>query len=141
MTQLQLINRLPVALFTLRLGVSVVFFVWAADKFVVPDHTAAVFQKFYGIGGISSGISYGLGTLQTLITLAFVTGYLKTWSYGLILVMHTASTLVSFGQYLSPFDNLLFFTAWPMLAACFTLFYLRDWDTLAAIDKPSRPES
>jgi putative oxidoreductase len=26
--------------------------------------------------------------------------------------------------------NLLFFAAWPMLAACFALYYLRESDTL-----------
>jgi len=46
------------------------------------------------------------------------------------LVLHAVSTLSSFKQYLAPFDgpNLLFFAAWPMLAACFALFILRDLD-------------
>jgi hypothetical protein len=40
------------------------------------------------------------------------------------------STFSSYKQYLAPFEgpNLLFFAAWPMLAACFTLFLLRDQD-------------
>lgn len=29
--------------------------------------------------------------------------------------------------------NLLFFAAWPMLAACLALFLLRDEDTLATV--------
>ena len=33
-------------------------------------------------------------------------------------------------MYLEPFDHLLFFAAWPMLAACFALYLLRDDDTL-----------
>jgi hypothetical protein len=36
---------------------------------------------------------------------------------------------------LAPFDNLLFFAAWPMLAACITLYLLRDLDTLWAMQK------
>jgi hypothetical protein len=31
------------------------------------------------------------------------------------------------------FDNLLFFAAWPMLAACFALYLLRDLDTLGVV--------
>lgn len=31
--------------------------------------------------------------------------------------------------------NLGFYTAWPMLAACFALYYLRDLDTRGTIDK------
>jgi hypothetical protein len=34
-------------------------------------------------------------------------------------------------QYLNPWEpnNLLFFAAWPMLAACFSLYLLRELDT------------
>jgi len=49
-----------------------------------------------------------------------------------VLLLHGVSTLSSFHQYRFPFENktnLLFFAAWPMLAACFTLYYLRDLDT------------
>jgi hypothetical protein len=47
----------------------------------------------------------------------------------LVFVLHGISTLSSYRQYLDPFDNLLFFAAWPMLAACFALYSLRDLDT------------
>ncbi len=135
-----LANRLPITLFLLRLGVSLVFFVWVLDKFVNSEHTVAVFEKFYGLGEIGTPIVYGLGVVQLLIVLAFVTGFLKAWSYGLVLLMHGASTLVAFRQYFAPFEgsNLLFFTAWPMLAACVALFLLRDFDTLATIDQPQQ---
>ena len=38
---------------------------------------------------------------------------------------------------LAPFTggNIMFFAAWPMLAACFALYRLRDQDKLCAIDK------
>lgn len=53
--------------------------------------------------------------------------------------MHGVSTLVSWRDYLDPFEgpNLLFFAAWPMLAACFALFALRDFDRLWALEKPA----
>jgi hypothetical protein len=46
-----------------------------------------------------------------------------------VLLLHAVSTFSSYRQYLDPFNNLLFFAAWPMLAACFTLYTLRDLDT------------
>lgn len=55
-----------------------------------------------------------------------------------ILVLHAGSTLSSFGKYLDPFNNLLFFTAWPMLAACFVLYLLKDYDTLV-LGKSRKP--
>jgi putative oxidoreductase len=67
-----------------------------------------------------------------LLILAFVVGVFKRYTYGAVLVLHAISTLASFGKYVAPFEgnNLLFFAAWPMLAACFTLYTLRDADTL-----------
>lgn len=50
-------------------------------------------------------------------------------SYGRVLILYSVSTLSSDGQYMDPFNNLLFFAAWPMLAACFALYSLRDLDT------------
>lgn len=38
-------------------------------------------------------------------------------------------------QYLDPFNNLLFFAAWPMLAACFAFYLLRELDTRLAVDR------
>jgi putative oxidoreductase len=47
-----------------------------------------------------------------------------------VFVFHAISTVASYRQYLDPFANLLFFAAWPMLAACYTLYILRDFDTI-----------
>ena len=122
-------QKLPWALLTLRVGIFIVMFVWALDKLLNPGHTAAVFEGFYGIAGLSAAIATVLGILQILLCLAFLAGLWKTITYGLILVMHGVSTLSSFPQYIDAFNNLLFFAAWPMLAACIALFMLRDHDT------------
>ncbi len=130
-------NRLPVALFFLRLGIFVVMFTWTIDKFIRPEHSAAVFENFYFISGFSAVLSYVIGAVEMIIIAGFLLGYQKKWTYGAVLVLHGISTLSSFKQYISPFEgpNLLFFAAWPMLAACFTLYYLRDQDTLLVVKK------
>ncbi|MEQ8801928.1 MAG: hypothetical protein RLP45_07815, partial [Haliea sp.] len=64
----------------------------------------------------------------------FVAGFMKRFSYGMILLLHTISTLSSWQQYLDAFNNLLFFAAWPMLAACIALYMLRDLDTRWTLD-------
>ena len=130
-------NRLPVALFLLRLGIFVVMFTWTIDKFIRPEHSAAVFENFYFISGFSAVLSYVIGAVEMIIIAGFLLGYQKKWTYGAVLVLHGISTLSSFKQYLSPFEgpNLLFFAAWPMLAACFALYYLRDQDTLLVVKK------
>ncbi|WP_159783360.1 hypothetical protein [Sodalinema gerasimenkoae] len=129
-------HQLAIALLSLRLSVFLVMFVWTLDKFINPDHAARIFENFYKIGGLGNEAFYLIGAVQLLIVLGFVAGFKKRWTYGLVLFLHSVSTFSSFRQYLDPFNNLLFFAAFPMLAACFTLYYLRKHDTLWAIDSP-----
>lgn len=127
-------RKLAFSLLLLRLGVFIVMLMWTLDKFINPGHADKVFANFYGLEGLGSGIFTALASAQLIVILAFVTGTLRRYSYGLILLMHGVSTLSSWRQYLDPFDNLLFFAAWPMLAACFALYLLRDHDTLLTFD-------
>jgi len=130
-------DRLPLALLLLRLGVFVVMFIWTIDKFVRPEHAAAVYEHFYFIGGLGAMVFYVIGAIELVILVGFLLGVQKRFTYGAVLVLHGVSTLSSFQQYLAPFAdvNLLFFAAWPMLAACFALYVLRDRDTLGVISR------
>lgn len=127
-------QRLPLALLFLRLGVFLVMLMWTLDKLIKPDHASNVFKKYYGVG-IDTGVFYIVGIVELLLVLAFVAGFAKRWTYGIVLVLHGVSTLAAFGNYLDPWSHLTFFAAWPVLAACFALYYLRDADTLMALDK------
>jgi len=122
-------QKLQWSLLALRLGVFVVMLVWTIDKFVNPSHSMKIFEKFYSVSGMSEIAAYILGGLQLVLLLAFGLGIKKRITYGVIFLMHGASTLSAFNQYFDAFNNLLFFAAWPMLAACFTLYMLREEDT------------
>lgn len=123
-------KKLQLSLLCLRLTVFLVMFMWTIDKFINPGHAAKVFEKFYYIAGVESVVMYAIGAIEIIILLLFLVGYKKKYTYGAVLALHAVSTLSSFKQYLAPFEgaNLLFFAAWPMLAACITLFLLRDQD-------------
>jgi hypothetical protein len=123
-------RRLALSLLLLRLGIFLVMLIWTVDKFVRPDHAIGVFASFYGIDGLDAQLTYVLGALELGLLLAFVAGLARRWSYGLVMVLHGVSTVSSWSQYLQPFEgpNLLFFAAWPMLAACVALYLLRDAD-------------
>ncbi|MDC9509175.1 hypothetical protein [Pseudoalteromonas sp. Angola-4] len=121
-------NRLQWSLFSLRLGVFIVMIMWTFDKFVNPGHSARIFEHFYGISGSTDVVAYVLGALQLILVLAFLVGIKKRLTYGVIFVMHGLSTLSSYNQYIDGFNNLLFFTAWPMWAACVALYVLREQD-------------
>lgn len=128
-------NRLAVGLFLLRLTVLLVMGVWTADKLLNPTHAAGVYAHFYAIGGVGPLAMKGLGAAEALLVVGFGLGWRKRWTYGAVLVLHAVSTLSAFSVYLHPFDSghLLFFAAWPMLAACFALYLLRDQDTLLCL--------
>ncbi len=125
-------RNLRISLLSLRVGVAIVMLVWSVDKLLRPEHAAGVFGAFYALPGLGETVFYVLGALQLIVVLAFLAGAWRTWTYGAVLAMHTVSTFSSFRQYLAPFEgpNILFFAAWPMLAACLALFLLRDQDTL-----------
>lgn len=124
----QLEKRLAWSLLTLRLSVFIVMLMWALDKWINPGHTAAVFDNFYGISGLGEMAAAVLGGLQIILCILFVLGVAKFLTYGIIFILHGVSTLSSYAQYLDAFNNLLFLAAWPMWAACFTLFVMRDHD-------------
>ena len=120
-------SRLELSLFLLRLGVFIVMMAWTLDKFIDPGHAARVYENFYFIGGLSNTIIMVLGGIEILIILAFMAGLCKRYTYGIIMVLHAVSTFSSWKQYTIDI-NLLFFAAWPMLAACIALYLLRDQD-------------
>ena len=128
-------RHLELSLLLLRLSVFLVMFVWTLDKFVNPEHSGRVFEHFYGVGGLSPTVFMVLGALQLILVVAFVLGLQKRLTYGLVMLLHAGSTLSSWAQYLDAFNNLLFFAAWPMFAACIALYLMRDHDQLWSLGK------
>lgn len=131
-------KRIQISLLLLRIGVFVVMLFWTLDKFVQPEHAGKVYAGFYGLSGFGGTAFYIIGVLEMALIMAFVAGAWKRISYLLVLVIHAISTLSSYNQYFTPFDNLLFFAAWPMLAACITLYLLRDLDVLWTVKIPKQ---
>ena len=127
-------QRVALSLLLLRLGVFIVMLMWTLDKFFNPGHAGQVYQGFYGITIEGNTLMYIIGAVELILVLAFVAGAFRRVTYGAVLLLHAISTLSSWQQYLNPFDNLLFFAAWPMLAACIALYLLRDLDTRWSVD-------
>lgn len=134
------IPKLELSLLALRIGIAAVMLPWSLDKIVRPEHSAKVFDGFYGLPGLGEPVFMVLGAAQLVLVLMFLLGVARTLSYGGVLILHAFSTFSSWRQYLDPYDgiNLLFFAAWPMLAACLALFLLRDHDRLLVVGKKRR---
>ena len=128
-------NRVGAALLVLRLTVFLVMLIWTIDKFIRPAHAASVYEHFYFLRGLGPTIIYSIGIAELVLLTGFVIGFAPRFTYGLVLLFHAVSTFSTFRQYLHPYEgpNILFFTAWPMLGACFALYYLRDLDTLWSV--------
>ena len=119
-------------LFALRIGLAILFLIWALDKLLKVEHGQAVFGAFYGQEGISTTIVYALGALQLLLVLAFAAGAFKTVTYGALLLMHLATTIVSLKLHADPFGtpNILFWANWPILGGLIALFLMRKYNTM-----------
>ena len=124
-------KKLQISLFSLRLGVFVVFMAWALDKIFAYEHNSTMISHYYGVD-LSELFLTSLGIAELVLLIAFLVGKYKTFTYGVILIAHTVTTLVSAKRLFPPYEihQLLYFGALPMLAACLALFLLRERDTL-----------
>lgn len=131
-------RRLKVALLLLRLSLGGFLLLWGIDKLVAPFATMITFQAFYRVD-IDSTLAMAAGVLETVLALAIIAGSVKTLSYGLGVLLHSVSVVVTHRQWLDPFgENHLFIAALPLLGAFIVLFMLRRQDTLWSLDHRRR---
>lgn len=133
-------RTLEISLLILRISVGVLFVVWAIGKLVSPALTQDVAQTYYSSSlQIGSALSILMGVAQLIVIFLFLTGLLKTWSYGALLGMHVVSVLVAYEPLLKPYTppNILFWAGIPTLGALVALFLLRDRDQLLTLSRRS----
>ena len=128
-------NTLGLTLFFTRIMVFIVMLVNTLDKFVRPVRTAKIFENYYGIRGLGDIDMFVIGICEFLLLIAFLVGFKKKIAYAAVFVVHCIATISYFAHYGTPFEdiNILYFAALPMVAACFTLFLLRDQDTILSL--------
>lgn len=131
-------RQLAVALLILRIALVVFLLLFGIDKLVATETAVRVFVHYYGLS-ISTPLTHAAGVLEILLSLAMLAGFWKTITYGLGLLLHAISTLVTYEQLLSPFgENHLFIAGIPVLAAFIALFLLRRQDTLLSLSASAR---
>ncbi|MEM9494398.1 MAG: hypothetical protein AAGA09_00200 [Pseudomonadota bacterium] len=128
-------SRLPIALFIVRASVTAFFAIWAVEKFVKPETTVAIWKGFYHVPNLPLEASYAIGALQGLVLICFFFGVLKFWSYGFLMLMHGATTVMTYERLIDPYTgpNHLFWAAVPTLGALVALYLLRHEDTFLTI--------
>ncbi len=124
-------RRLQWSLLALRLGVFTVFLVWTLDKIFNYQHNSGMVKGYYNVE-VAQWFLLSVGIAELVLLIIFLAGKFKTLTYGVLLIAHTVTTLASSWQLLPPYEKhqLLYFGSLPMLAACFALFMMREYDTL-----------
>lgn len=123
-------DRLALPLLLLRLSLGLFFLQWGVEKFVVPGTTTAIFRNFYGLS-VDGVLPSPLGGAQIAISLAFIAGVVPRVSYGLVMLLHFVTVIVTIPRLISPWNpvsNHFFIAGVPVLAAFVTLYLLRDDD-------------
>ncbi len=125
-------KRVAAALLILRFFLGIFLLQWSIEKLILPSAAIRIAQGFYGLA-LPTGASYALGVAELVLSLALLFGAFRTISYGLSLLVHTVTVLVSWRQLFDPWGlakvgNHLWISTWPTWGAFAALFLLREWD-------------
>jgi putative oxidoreductase len=125
-------RRAAIGLLILRFFLGIFLLQWSVEKLILPSATIRIAQNFYGLS-LPVWASYALGIAELILSLALLFGAYRTISYGLSLLVHTVTVVVSWRQLFDPFGfakvgNHLWISTWPTWGAFAALFLMRDWD-------------
>lgn len=126
--------RLP--LFLTRLSIAAFLAPWWIKKAMNIEMTKSLFANYYKVSALPDPIAYGIGGFGVLLLAAFVFGFRKRISYGLVFIIHLVGTLFTIPFLIPGLDgfNILFLASIPTAAAMLLLYVLREQDTLLSVD-------
>ncbi|MEP5212665.1 hypothetical protein [Sulfitobacter pontiacus] len=126
-------SKLAIALLIMRLSAAAFMIAWTSLKFRVPQSFENIFHKFYGLHFVTQDLASTVGGIQMLVVLAFAIGFLRTYTYGAVLLMHGAGTLSSIPNLIdyTTYPNQLMWAAVPALGSMIALFLLRADDAFS----------
>ena len=130
-------RRIEIALLVIRITAAIFLGLWATLKFHHPEWQRNIFEGAYNVSffTVTDNLSYFLGAVQIIIVLAFVSGFMRTWTYGLMMLMSAAGVIGSLGSFITYYNypKNLMLTSIPTLGALIALFILRDMDNLLSL--------
>jgi len=130
-------SNIKIPLFFTRLSIAYFLLPWVLMRFVKPENAKGIAAKYYKISSMPEIATTIIGVLWVLLLVAFVAGFKKRISYGLVLIIHTVGTLWTLPYLIvgTSTANLLFFAAIPVIGAMWLLYALREHDTFLSINK------
>ena len=123
------------ALFATRLSIFYFLLPWQLKRFTDPEGIDKIASTHYHLPGWSGALATLTGVFWIVLLIAFVTGFKKTISYGLVFLLHTGAIILSMQAYVFGLKSfiLIFIAAIPAAAAMGLLWVLRKEDTLLSI--------
>lgn len=130
-------KRLEIGLFVMRLSIGIFFLALIIQKFL---EYRLIIGDFTGFDSIETSIFfYPLLLTATALIIVFLSGFCKTFSYGVLLglqLVFIASTYSEMLQLQQP-NYVLFWANVPAIGALIGLFLLRDKDIFLSFSKTS----
>jgi len=125
--------RLPLLL--TRLSIFYFLLPWQLMRFTAPERISGIAKKYYHVPGISNSVGMVIAVLWAILLVAFLVGFKKKISYGLVFILHTGAILIALPSYVMGTGayNQLFLASIPAAAAMGLLWLLREEDTLLSL--------
>ena len=126
-------KQVAMGLLVLRFFLGVFLLQWSIEKLILPAATTRIAKAFYGVA-LPIEITYLLGVAELILSLAVLVGAYRTLSYGLSLLVHTVTVVVSWRQLFDPFGlakigGHLWIATWPTWGGFIALFLMRHEDS------------
>ena len=125
----------------LRLALGGFLFLWAIEKFIIPGKAIKLYKKFF-MGAVDDiTMTYVVGAVLTLMSVAFIIGAFKRWVYLYGFAIHAITVVFTWYRIVDPYGLVergglfrgkpehLFLASVPVLAAFWLLYVMRDSDT------------
>lgn len=131
------LHHLRIPLFFTRISIAYFLLPWVLMRFTKPESAEGIAAKYYKISSMPDIATTLIGVFWVLLLIAFVIGFKKRISYGLILIFHTIGTLFTLPYLIVGTESakLTFFAAIPVIGAMWLLYTMREHDTLLSLNK------
>ncbi len=129
------------SLLILRLALGGFLFLWAIEKFIIPGKAIKLYKKFFFGVVDDNTMTYVVGAVLTIMSVAFIIGACKRWVYLYGFAIHAVTVVFTWYRVVDPYGLMekgglfrgkpehLFLASIPVLAAFWLLYVMRDSDT------------
>lgn len=122
-------------LFLLRFGLGGFLALCSIDKIVSPQSFLALISPYYFVS-VPPWVIMILGGVQLVLSLFFILGMYKTWTYGAAFLVQALALVTVVEKLLRPFGkDQVFLMLVPLLFAFGALFVMRSFDTKWTLTK------